>query len=281
MDTVGAQSWNGSLMETLIKIVFFHLHCGIAGNPKVQRLKMFCFSASLYGCVVYFCIIDTATDMFIFWFVIAKLSLLGLKDSQLFVNLSSSLCIHPFLTVAVSVLLIMPNLRGWVAQVAREEVFMRLLISSTVSVWNVQLNPIHSQGLVFSEPQETDLKETFLKGGKNLPCLNCAFVGEHHKSLKGFGFSMGKLPWHHQPFTDWSNILTKSYLFQVDETHEVQLRKPQSPGMQPHHTEPPFVTTTNRKRCARHVSAVNATRHLRFILQALEDTRTISRSFGW
>lgn len=67
MDTVGAQSWNGSLMETLIKIVFFHLHCGIAGNPKVQRLKMFCFSASLCGCVVYFCIIDTATDMFIFW----------------------------------------------------------------------------------------------------------------------------------------------------------------------------------------------------------------------
>lgn len=155
MDTVGAQSWNGSLMETLIKIVFFHLHCGIAGNPKVQRLKMFCFSASLCGCVVYFCIIDTVTDVFIFWFVIAKLSLLGLKDSQLFVNLSSSLCIHPFF-VAVSVLLIMPNLRGWVAQVAREEVFMRLLISSTVSVWNVQLNPIHSQGLVFSEPQETD-----------------------------------------------------------------------------------------------------------------------------
>lgn len=128
-------------------------HCGKPKGPKAEDVLFLCVSMRMCCIFLYYWYCDGSVYFLI---VIAKLSLLGLKDSQLFVNLSSSLWIHPFLNVAVSVLLIMPNLRGWVAQVAREEVFMRLLISSTVSVWNVQLNPIHSQGLVFSEPQETD-----------------------------------------------------------------------------------------------------------------------------
>ena len=117
MDTVGAQSWNGSLMETLIENCF-HLHCGIAGNPKVQRLKMFCFSASLWGCFVYFCIINTATDVSIFW-----LSLLNCHFCVWKILKCLSICrlVFEFIRfcVAVSVVLIMPNLRGWLAQVPR------------------------------------------------------------------------------------------------------------------------------------------------------------------
>ena len=77
----------------------FHLHwfC-IAGNPKVQKLKMFCFSAALWGCFVLLILrqMCSCSDC-----IIAKLSLLCFKDSQMFVNLSSSLWIHPFF-VAVS-----------------------------------------------------------------------------------------------------------------------------------------------------------------------------------
>lgn len=189
-------------------------HCGKPKGPKAEDVLFLCVSMRMCCIFLYHWYCD---GYVYFLIVIAKLSLLGLKDSQLFVNLSSSLCIHPFF-VAVSVLLIMPNLRGWVAQVAREEVFMRLLISSTVSVWNVQLNPIHSQGLVFSEPQETDpVGRPFWREVKIYLASTVPLLANTNKSLKGFGFSMG-LNFHDiiNRFTDWSNILTKSILFQVD-----------------------------------------------------------------
>ena len=164
-------------------------HCGKPKGPKAEDVLFLCVSMRMCCIFLYYWYCDGSVYFLI---VIAKLSLLGLKDSQLFVNLSSSLWIHPFLNVAVFC-------ASYHAQLERlgGSSRKRRSLHETVDIEHgiclecpVEPNSFPRSGF-FGASGNRPGWETFLKGGKNLPCLNCAFVGEHHKSLKGFGFSMG------------------------------------------------------------------------------------------
>ncbi len=246
----------------------FHLHwfC-IAGNPKVQKLKMFCFSAALWGCFV---LLILRQMCFCSDCIIAKLSLLCFKDSQMFVNLSSSLWIHPFFCCSFLCGFYHTPFERLVG--SREDIFMRLVISRYIE-----------HGLA---PGMSSWTQVWLANLANYPSL-----GSPSSFGKGF---LWIFPWHHQTISNPSLIdLTSEQnpTRKVDETHSwCSNCHSQFPmqffhnDMSPKHTTPGLAFCHNdqpQKVCARHVSAVNATRHLRFVLQALEDTRTISRSFGW
>ena len=157
MDTVGAQSWNGSLMETLIKIVFFHLHlrhCGKPKGPKAEDVLFLCVSIRMCCIFLYHWYCD---GYVYFLIVIAKLSLLGLKDPQLFVNLSSS----PLNSSVFKCCSFCASYRaqlerpGWLKSQAKKsswDCWYRARYVSGMSSWTQFIPNVW----FFREPQETD-----------------------------------------------------------------------------------------------------------------------------